>query len=384
MPAKPPMLGASSRSASNEQQLPQALLALLSGAVHGYKPQTPSTPRPATHQGARPSPRVRAMTTARDDRASRPRTSQSAQGPTSLSSGVILPSERAQAQQLQEALSQAFKRSPAVGSGGLADAERASISGLILEWGLLDRCIAQLVKLISTRCLEWGDVLELIRQRLDVLWSGANALLRRHAGGETAEATLGVSAAASAPGVSPEQRLQRQIEDLREELSAAEQRALEAEAQLDEACRRAEKLEMLPAQVEVQKAELRACRALIDELSAPKRPPPATASPVLVLLPEVEAPHGRRGPSHTDAEVIPVRPARSRLPEAALEAEATQPQAAMVPVPAVTAASAVNASPTEPPVHRAAPDMASDEAPTAAPTAAPRPGGRCERGVRWP
>jgi len=46
-------------------------------------------------------------------------------------------------------------------------------TGLREEYHLLDSCIKQLVKQLATRCVEWGEVLEVVRGRLCSLWSRA-------------------------------------------------------------------------------------------------------------------------------------------------------------------------------------------------------------------
>lgn len=193
-----------------------------------------------------------------------------------LSGPEALPSERAQARRLQEALVHAFGRSPA-GTGAPA------MPNLMDEWSLISRCTAQLVKLLATRCLEWGQVLELIRQRLEHLWQHAGELLR----GSSHRAW---NEAGSATNSAMEAMLQAQVEQLRSRLEAAEERADAAEKNLDASEQRLNELVPLPAQVAMQASELRACRALIDELSSRQSERAAGASrpavPVLVLLPD--------------------------------------------------------------------------------------------------
>jgi len=223
-----------------------------------------------------------------------------------LSGPEALPSERAQARRLQEALVLAFGRSPA-GTGP------PTLPNLLDEWSLISRCTAQLVKLLATRCLEWGQVLELIRQRLEHLWQHAGELLRGSS--HRAWDERSTDEAGSATNSAMEAMLQAQVEQLRSRLEAAEERADAAEKSLDASEQRLNELAPLPAQVAMQASELRACRALIDELSSRQSERAAEASrpavPVLVLLPDgadagiperqaqqICAPaHGRRTPS---------------------------------------------------------------------------------------
>jgi len=56
-------------------------------------------------------------------------------------------------------------------------------TGLQEEYHLLDTCIKQLVKQLATRCVEWGEVLEVVRGRLCSLWARAwRSLLSLEAG----------------------------------------------------------------------------------------------------------------------------------------------------------------------------------------------------------
>lgn len=56
-------------------------------------------------------------------------------------------------------------------------------TGLRDEYHLLDTCIKQLVKQLATRCVEWGEVLEVVRGRLCSLWARAwRSLLSLEAG----------------------------------------------------------------------------------------------------------------------------------------------------------------------------------------------------------
>ena len=61
------------------------------------------------------------------------------------------------------------------------EATVATASALSNEWQLLDMCAKQLVKLMATRCLEWSQVLELMRSRLQAMWSASDALLSEQA-----------------------------------------------------------------------------------------------------------------------------------------------------------------------------------------------------------
>ena len=241
---------------------------------------------------SQPSPRARRVKPLADDPA-RPLTSTSqisvvsqrtffagSSAPASLydldGSVTALPSERAQARQLQEALMRAFERS----DGEL----RPPMAMLLEEWDLLDRCTARLVKLTATHCLEWSQALELIRQRLTLLWEGASAMLSSLANPEAAKQML-----KRKPRITNnEDLLTAEVVGLRAELSAYEERAILAERRLMETQStidyfggfdEMEKFVLLSTQVELQEAELRSCRALIEELSR-------SGQRMLVLLPE--------------------------------------------------------------------------------------------------
>ena len=253
--------------------------------------RTPQTPR-LNNTSSQPSPRARRVKPLADDPA-RPLTSTSqisvvsqrtffagSSAPASLydldGSVTALPSERAQARQLQEALLRAFERS----DGEL----RPPMAMLLEEWDLLDRCTARLVKLTATHCLEWSQALELIRQRLTLLWEGASAMLSSLADPEAAKQML-----KRKPRITNnEDLLTAEVVGLRAELSAYEERAILAEKRLMETHStidyfggfdEMEKFVLLSTQVELQEAELRSCRALIEELSR-------SGQRMLVLLPE--------------------------------------------------------------------------------------------------
>ena len=268
------------------------------GMVPLRTPQTPrlnnTISRPSTRpntMSSQPSPRARRVKPLADDPA-RPLTSTSqisvvsqrtffagSSAPASLydldGSVTALPSERAQARQLQEALMRAIERS----DGEL----RPPMAMLLEEWDLLDRCTARLVKLTATHCLEWSQTLELIRQRLTLLWEGASAMLSSLADPEAAKQML-----KRKPRITNnEDLLTAEVVGLRAELSAYEERAILAEKRLMETQStidyfggfdEMEKFVLLSTQVELQEAELRSCRALIDELSRP-------GQRMLVLLP---------------------------------------------------------------------------------------------------
>ena len=294
------MLAMTTKTAANDQ-LPRAMLEMLSrdGMVPLRTPQTPrlnnTISRPSTRpntMSSQPSPRARRVKPLADDPA-RPLTSTSqisvvsqrtffagSSAPASLydldGSVTALPSERAQARQLQEALMRAFERS----EGEL----RPPMAMLLEEWDLLDRCTARLVKLTATHCLEWSQTLELIRQRLTLLWEGASAMLSSLADPEAAKQML-----KRKPRITNnEDLLTAEVVGLRAELSAYEERAILAERRLMETQStidyfggfdEMEKFVLLSTQVELQEAELRSCRALIEELSR-------SGQRMLVLLPE--------------------------------------------------------------------------------------------------
>ena len=106
------------------------------------------SPRPpATALGASMSPRrpVRDATT-----------------PSWLNAGSKeLPSERATARALRLTIARMSKAQPAE-----AGVQLVRAAGLREEYHLLDSCIKQLVKQLATRCVEWGEVLEVVRGRL--------------------------------------------------------------------------------------------------------------------------------------------------------------------------------------------------------------------------
>jgi Ca2+-binding EF-hand superfamily protein len=294
------MLAMTTKTAANDQ-LPRAMLEMLSrdGMVPLRTPQTPrlnnTISRPSTRpntMSSQPSPRARRVKPLADDPA-RPLTSTSqisvvsqrtffagSSAPASLydldGSVTALPSERAQARQLQEALIRAFERS----DGEL----RPPMAMLLEEWDLLDRCTARLVKLTATHCLEWSQTLELIRQRLTLLWEGASAMLSSLADPEAAKQMLKRKPIIT----NNEDLLTAEVVGLRAELSAYEERAILAERRLMETQStidyfggfdEMEKFVLLSTQVELQEAELRSCRALIEELSR-------SGQRMLVLLPE--------------------------------------------------------------------------------------------------
>ena len=114
-----------------------------------------------------------------------------------LSEAEALPSERRQARALREALTKMFGR-----SGSLLAADAAPVlrdaAAMVDEHALLDLCLKQLVKQLSTRCVEWGEVLETLRGRLDALWRAAAGLLaQRPATADALEALWLASAAAT-------------------------------------------------------------------------------------------------------------------------------------------------------------------------------------------
>ena len=182
-----------------------------------WPPSRPSTTRPGTRESARAALSE-----------SRPSTAQ----PPPLFGAEALPSERVAARHLQASLLRAFERAPAA---------RHDAASLLSEWELLSMCSKQLVKQLATRCLEWGDVLEAIRSRLDGLWADAADSLRRHE--------------AAGPGGA---ELLAQLAALSEQNVAAEARARAAEERTAE-------LAELPAQVASLTAELEAARAVIAE-----------------------------------------------------------------------------------------------------------------------
>ena len=78
-----------------------------------------------------------------------------------------LPSQRAEARALWDALQRMFSRAP-------LSKHEASPARMAEEWQLLDLVVRHLVRLLATRCMEWGQVLDTVRVRLVALWSCAS------------------------------------------------------------------------------------------------------------------------------------------------------------------------------------------------------------------
>ena len=55
-----------------------------------------------------------------------------------------------------------------------------NVAQLAEEWRLLDMCTTQLVKQMSTRCVEWSEVLEMLRSRQEKLWIGTGASMLQY------------------------------------------------------------------------------------------------------------------------------------------------------------------------------------------------------------
>ena len=88
-----------------------------------------------------------------------PRAPRCATTPSWLNAGSKeLPSERATARALRLTIARMSEAQPAV--------QLVRAAGLREEYQLLDSCIKQLVKQLATRCVEWGEVLEVVRGRL--------------------------------------------------------------------------------------------------------------------------------------------------------------------------------------------------------------------------
>ena len=164
------------------------------------RPRPPS--RPSTHQGGpRPGRRVQdpssdaaparpptAVTTTRYNTERQIATAPVQQPPPErhfltpvplVGTTDSLPSERAGARKLQAALLAAFERSPAGPIGYKADGAM-NVAQLAEEWRLLDMCTTQLVKQMSTRCVEWSEVLEMLRSRQEKLWIGTGASMLQY------------------------------------------------------------------------------------------------------------------------------------------------------------------------------------------------------------
>ena len=129
--------------------------------------QSPRTPRSVPVYSGREDGSPRPPATAIGTSVS-PRTPRCAT-PSWLSAGSKeLPSERATARALRLSLARMSKAQPAE-----AGVQLVRATGLQEEYHLLDTCIKQLVKQLATRCVEWGEVLEVVRGRLCSLWARA-------------------------------------------------------------------------------------------------------------------------------------------------------------------------------------------------------------------
>ena len=237
------------------------------------KPSSPPGSRPATQHGPAPN-RVRSS------RDARPVTAAPLIGPA-----TALPSERAAARRLQDALLRAFGRSPLSGQTTVTSEQQEH------EWRLLDMCTKQLVKLLSTRCLEWSHVLELIRSRLDLMMSRAFArpLAIEHddqydhsplrqspprnpeiiAMGDEAHALLSWAPLSqrnsdSVRDAAVMHAQAQEVAELREQLRNADERATNAELRAADAESQHAELALLHAKVKLQEQEIRACKSLLD------------------------------------------------------------------------------------------------------------------------
>ena len=215
-------------------------------------------------------------------------------------SAVKLPSDRANARRLQVALLQAFTRSPLTVAHAATPAQVAH--HLSEEWRLLDMCAKELVRLLAARCLEWSQLLEIIRSRCELMIAAANAALLEVSSVDGIETQ---PEAAREQGLTQSEARQSEArgeaEELREMLRAANERAARAEERAAIAEAQRAELASLPAKVELQANELRACKSLLDAQSktlvelrmrhqaaaaAPAAAIPPTSPTVLVLLPE--------------------------------------------------------------------------------------------------
>jgi hypothetical protein len=130
--------------------------------------QSPRTPRSVPLYGgldASPRPPATSIGASTSPRAPR----KEATTPSWLNAGSKeLPSERATARALRLTIARMSEAQPAN-----ARVQLLRATGLREEYHLLDSCIKQLVKQLATRCVEWGEVLEVVRGRLCSLWSRA-------------------------------------------------------------------------------------------------------------------------------------------------------------------------------------------------------------------
>lgn len=180
------------------------MLQLLQGATHYGPPRKPAVPR-ADSAAPRPTSQSSARRpkppTEPDQRMlPRPMTARQWQSKTPMpligTPIATLPSERAGARKLHATLLDAFDRKAPIGykPGG-------SISTLQLadEWKMLNLVASHLVKQMSSQCVEWSSVLELMRTRLELLWIGTGAALLQHERAQDAAAAATPAQDAAAP-----------------------------------------------------------------------------------------------------------------------------------------------------------------------------------------
>ena len=229
-----------------------------------------------------------------------------------------LPSERGAARRLQAALLDAFNRSPLFNEQSSSSPPAQVAHGLTEEWRLLDMCSKELVINLASRCLEWSEILEIIRSRYELMvWRANEALLglatQQQQQQESARKSEGLGATqedsklyrddgtleACADAVTSDGR--DEVEELREMLRAANERAARAEERAAIAEEQCAALVVMPAKVELQAMELKACKTLLDAQSKtlvdlrlrsqaaaselPAAPIPSSST-VIVLLPE--------------------------------------------------------------------------------------------------
>lgn len=137
--------------------------------------QSPRTPRSVPlYAGLDGSPRPPATAIGAS---MSPRAPRCATTPSWLNAGSTeLPSERATARALRLTIARMSKAQPAE-----AGVQLVRAAGLREEYHLLDSCIKQLVKQLATRCVEWGEVLEVVRGRLRASMAKVPWLAAAHA-----------------------------------------------------------------------------------------------------------------------------------------------------------------------------------------------------------
>ena len=200
-----------------------------------------------------------------------------------------LPSERASARRLKAALASAFDRSPI----GLV--EGVSPLSMQAEWTLVEMGLTHLVKQVATYCLDWSEVLELLRGRLARLWQGVVDALG-------VEAAKRRAAILEREAAQEDARRRAELGELHAQLRVAERRAVAAERRAATAEEEVLRLSPLTSKVEMQASELAACRSMLEEQSKALAAERRKARECLVPIPSsedgTEEGAGRSGSRH--------------------------------------------------------------------------------------